>query len=392
MRNLTWVADIEVVRVDDGAKGKAAERPYVPAELSRDELVTHGKPAVIKIEMQADAARPSFTIAKVRIWIDQFVLAQNIQVTHDSMRMQGDEQDARLESRNASDRETLFWALFGLAASLITTIIWSLRTILLKRIKQLNETCGHVLNGRHDVRVPIQGDDELGRVARSFNGVLDELVEQQETLEVLVEQRTIELEERNTDLASAVAEAQAATRAKSDFLAVMTHEIRTPMNAVVGATELLKETNLSLEQGEHVDTVQESGRLLLALINDVLDFSKTDANKLELENLPFDLRYEFENVYRIMEGAICGRGLDLSFVVDETVPSSVCGDAVRLRQILLNLLSNRRQVHQRRWRGVDGEVGFLGRRRLQIALRGSRHRDRHSGSDPVSALRGVLAG
>ncbi|WP_143301470.1 response regulator, partial [Candidatus Entotheonella palauensis] len=134
--------------------------------------------------------------------------------------------------------------------------------------------------------------------------------------------------------------AEAASRAKSEFLATMSHEIRTPMNGVIGMTELLASTSLSDRQRYFVDTVRRSGETLLALINDILDFSKIEAGKLELDCVDFDLRDLVEELVTLFAERAHRKGLELVCVLEDSAPAIVRGDPARLQQILMNLLSN----------------------------------------------------
>lgn len=134
--------------------------------------------------------------------------------------------------------------------------------------------------------------------------------------------------------------AEAANRAKSEFLATMSHEVRTPMNAVIGMTELLLDTELTEKQRDFVETIYSSGEALLTIINDILDFSKIESGKLQLEQRPFNLRTCIEESFDLLAPEAAQKGLELVHLIDESTPESIVGDISRLRQILVNLLCN----------------------------------------------------
>ncbi|MCY7332436.1 MAG: PAS domain-containing protein, partial [Pseudanabaena sp. CAN_BIN31] len=153
-------------------------------------------------------------------------------------------------------------------------------------------------------------------------------------------QSEIALIESEAKLREAKEVAEAATRSKSEFLANMSHEIRTPMNGVLGMAELLSSTSLTEEQLDYVQTIRDSGNILLSVINDILDFSKIEAGKLEIEKSPFILTDAVKSVFNLISSQTTNQETIIKYTISADVPATMLGDRARFSQILINLIGN----------------------------------------------------
>ena len=197
------------------------------------------------------------------------------------------------------------------------------------------------------VRIEKESDDELGDLADAFNEMLsqiqvrdDELQEYSKELEVKVDERTRDLEEAVQEAKKLADQAQVANKAKSEFLANMSHELRTPMNAIIGFTSVLLSEELDEQHKQYMKTIDNSARNLLTLINDILDFSKIEAGRLDVENIPFHTPQLLEEINSEMRPLAFNKSIDLEIDAGKDVPEIMTGDPLRIKQCLINLISN----------------------------------------------------
>ena len=243
----------------------------------------------------------------------------------------------------------IVFVIFTLASFVSFLVSSFLQKMITQPILGLVETAREITEKKdYSVRAIKRSSDELGILTDALNNMLDEIDSREkalrkanESLEERVEQRTAELQKINADLRRAKDAADAASRAKSDFLANMSHEIRTPMNGVIAAGDLaLAAENLPGNIRRYLEIINTSAHSLLRVIDDILDCSKIESGKMTLERQPFYLFDVLDRLVEIFISKAQEKHIELLLDIDPAVPSLMVGDALRLQQILTNLVSN----------------------------------------------------
>ncbi|QOL15755.1 two-component sensor histidine kinase BarA [Dickeya dianthicola] len=214
-------------------------------------------------------------------------------------------------------------------------------------IRNMVETVDRIRRGQLDSRVEGHMLGELDMLKNGINSMAMSLTAYHEEMQQNIDQATYDLREtleqmeiQNVELDLAKKRAQEAARIKSEFLANMSHELRTPLNGVIGFTRQTLKTQLTSTQKDYLQTIERSANNLLNIINDVLDFSKLEAGKLVLENIPFSLHNTLDEVIMLLAHTAHEKGLELTLNIQHDVPEQFVGDPLRLQQIITNLLGN----------------------------------------------------
>ncbi len=227
----------------------------------------------------------------------------------------------------------------GLLLSVLVAGALVVRPVI-RLVRSLTEAAGKVALGEETAPREPNVRDELGMLDRAFEFMVARVNAKHALFESQARSRMAELDRANRALRASRDEAEAANRAKSEFVANMSHEIRTPLNAIMGFSELVAMKLADGEHREHIDGIRKAGKSLLTIVNDILDMSKIEAGRMQVNPAPVDLRCVVADVAQVFQAKVHEKGLEFSAAVDPGVPPLLLLDEVRVRQVLLNLTGN----------------------------------------------------
>ncbi len=242
----------------------------------------------------------------------------------------------------------LIGTVFLICSMIICVLLCShINQLLTRDLNTLRQAVRLMATGAKNFHAHIPGNDEFGEIAEELNLLNHAQQNELQDLRRNIEQSNTDLREtletvevQNIELDLARREALNASRIKSEFLANTSHEIRTPLNGIIGFSNILLKSELELRQREAIETINSSANSLLTIINDILDFSKLEAGKLVLDNAPVNLREIIEDTLQILAPGATEKSLELILTIQEGSPETVLSDALRLKQILTNLINN----------------------------------------------------
>ena len=236
-------------------------------------------------------------------------------------------------------------AMFGSLISALFSIILIKKMI--RPLVTMVQAVEKIREGKLDSRISGQLVGELNFLKNGINAMAQSIGDYHNEMQGSIDDATIDLREsleqfeiQNVELNISKRKAEDASRVKSEFLANMSHELRTPLNGIIGFTRQVLKTPLSETQRDYLQIIERSSNNLLAIINDILDFSKLDAGKIIIESIPFTLRESIEEVLILLSPSCQKRNIELSLRLPDQVPDLLIGDAMRIKQVVLNLVNN----------------------------------------------------
>jgi len=242
----------------------------------------------------------------------------------------------------------LIGTVFLICSIIICILLCSyINQLLTRDLNTLRQTVRRMATGPKNFHAHIPGNDEFSEIAEELNLLNNAQQNELQELQRNIEQSNTDLREtletvevQNIELDLARREAVNASRIKSEFLANTSHEIRTPLNGIIGFSNILLKSELEIRQREAIETINSSANSLLTIINDILDFSKLEAGKLVLDSAPVNLRELIEDTLQILAPGATDKSLELILTIQQGCPKTVLADALRLKQILTNLINN----------------------------------------------------
>ncbi|MER2492001.1 hybrid sensor histidine kinase/response regulator [Catenovulum sediminis] len=258
---------------------------------------------------------------------------------------------SQVDNITISEIKNLFFYSYILAGVIGCLVAVYIVKTVLKPLYKVTRGAEKILSGDLQHNIVLDSEDEFGRLALTVNKLANSLIQANKSLEDKVHQKTAELEalneeledrivERTLEMQKAIEQAKMASSAKSDFLAMMSHEIRTPMNGIVASLDLLAQTQVDYEQLDLVDTAKSSALNLVLILNDILDISKIESGKFELEQTEFLLSETIDSVVKTFVPSTLEQGLIFEVREQSDIPDKVIGDPVRIRQVLFNIVGN----------------------------------------------------
>jgi two-component system sensor histidine kinase BarA len=276
---------------------------------------------------------------------------------------------------NQQNKILIAFGLVALGALLSAAFALKIINNVTRPITSMVQAIDRIREGKLDSRVSGQLIGELNFLKNGINAMAQSLGDYHDEMQRSIDQATIDLREsleqyeiQNVELDIAKRKAQDANRVKSEFLANMSHELRTPLNGVIGFTRQVLKTPLSEIQRDYLQTIEGSANNLLGIINDILDFSKLDAGKMVIENIPFSLRDSIEETLILIAPNAHNKNIELSLRISEQIPDALIGDAMRVKQILVNLASNAIKFTEQGSVTIDIEAEQLDQNRAVIKV------------------------